>query len=251
MDGSRRATCCVCYNSSNGFHENILLLQTKHSNKSISAILTLILGSESTCDWLACDPICFECVNKINDYDESFEKMQLIEREFKRIQQNNSNKIKANNFASIAANDGDVEFHDDRFGVDDDDSDLKSDDTNEPVFNGFQLVNFDETSHTNDPGVEQKSIDADKLCSETIKSEFYCEECGKNLQSSKGLTVRWCFDDVISLSLNFRLSDMQIHMTRMHKDAIRFECSDCHEFFPNKLLLEVRSSLSNGDESND
>lgn len=35
---------------------------------------------------------------------------------------------------------------------------------------------------------------------------------------------------------------IQIHMTKMHKDAVGFECSVCHTSLPNKRLLEVQLS---------
>lgn len=195
MNESPTATCCVCFNSSHRFHENISLLQAANSDRKISSILKLILGDESDSKWSAPNPICFDCVGKVNDYVEAFEKVQLIERELKQIHQNKNINFE-DKTVPIA-----VIPVDDRFNYDDFDdnnaADSESDDSsNEPKFNEVQLeqsVEFEAASVIEESNVEQKSNDVpvfEKFSGETRKSEFYCEECGKNLNTSKGLTVR-------------------------------------------------------------
>lgn len=201
MDAS--PTCCVCYNSSNRFHENTSLLQTVRSHRSISAVLKLILGDKSASNWSASDPICCECVDKVNDYDDAFQKIQSIERELKRIRQN-INVKKKNDAARIAASviTPDDDFHVDGFDDHNAGVDFKSNDgSREPFLNKVQLkqsVNFEETSGIEEYIVEGKPIDNS---GESKKSEFYCEECGKNLQTYRGLSVR--SQSLMSLLLEF------------------------------------------------
>lgn len=104
MNGSPAAACCVCHNASDWFYENISLLQSKHSKRSVSAMLKLIMGEELASDWSTSNTImCSDCVDKINDYDEAFQKMQSIERELKQIHQNIPVKIEDGEVTAIAA----------------------------------------------------------------------------------------------------------------------------------------------------
>lgn len=93
MDESRAAECCICHHTSDWFYDDISVLQSKHSQRSIRVVLKLIMGEELIQDWAASNTMCFECVDKINDYDEAFEKMQSIERELKQIYQSIDVKI--------------------------------------------------------------------------------------------------------------------------------------------------------------
>lgn len=195
MNESPTATCCVCFNLSHRFHENISLLKAANSDRKISSILKLILGDESDSNWSAPNSICFECVSKVNDYDEAFEKLQLIQRELKKIHLGKYVNVKDEtvSIAVIPIDDGfpDVDFDGDNAA----DSEL-DDGSNEPKFNEVQLeqsVEFEEASVIDESYVEREPTDepvSKKIHSETRKSEFYCEECGKNLNTSKGLMVR-------------------------------------------------------------
>lgn len=113
MNESPAAACCVCHNASDWFYENISLLQSKHSDRSISALLKLIMGEELASDWSTSDTImCSECVGKINDYDEAFQRMQSIERELKQTHSNIRVEIEDEKFIAFA--DADVmDFNDD------------------------------------------------------------------------------------------------------------------------------------------
>lgn len=111
MDESTAAKCCVCHKSSYWFYENISALQSRQSTRTIPVILKLIMGEELSIDWVSSGAMCFECVDKINDYDEAFEKMQLIERELKRIHKVTRVKLENEGFFSMNANaicDGDA-----------------------------------------------------------------------------------------------------------------------------------------------
>lgn len=106
MNESPAAACCVCHNASDLFYENISLLQSKHSERSISALLKLIMGEELASDWSASDTImCSECVDKVNDYDEAFQRMQSIERELKKIHSNIRVEIEDEKVIAFAAAD--------------------------------------------------------------------------------------------------------------------------------------------------
>lgn len=246
MDDSRAVSCCVCQNLSNKFHANISLLQSKHTNKSVSSVLRLILNDELASDWSVSGPICNECVDKINDYDEASEKMQSIERELKEIHRQVSMKLESDfgTFVASAISD-DNDF--DADGMDDHGSDKADDSSNEPLSNKVQhekSENFENLSNVEEDLVKREAVDepdAGGESTETKKSEFYCEECGKNLQTYRGLTVRWHRPASITLSILTVLLFIQIHMTKMHPTAVGFECSVCHTSLPNKLLLEVRS----------
>lgn len=78
----KRKSCFVCRRRSNWFYENIFYLRTKHSERTISAVMNIILG-DSVC--LIPAAMCFKCVDRINAYDEAYEKMQKMEREFKSL----------------------------------------------------------------------------------------------------------------------------------------------------------------------
>lgn len=88
MDKSRVAKCCICHHTTDWFYDDVSLLQSKHSQRSIPVILKVIMGKELAQNWTPSDPMCVECVNKINDYDEAYEKMQSIELELTQIYQN-------------------------------------------------------------------------------------------------------------------------------------------------------------------
>lgn len=205
MDEATTVVCCVCHSSSNQIYENFVLLQTKHSHRSVSTILILILGEESAFSWSKSDPICYECVGKINDYDEAFEKMQIIERQLRLIHENINTKqeIDAVSNANVCTVDesdanGFDESDANRFDSDNGYEDFKSEDSfHELTFNEVRRVqseNFTVTpSKEVDHFVGQKSDNepvGDQISNEMKKSEFYCEECGRTMQTYRGLTVR-------------------------------------------------------------
>lgn len=187
------ATCSVCHKSSNRCHENVLLLQTKQSEKSISTILTLILGDElASNNWSVPKPICVECVDRIDDYDEAFEKTQSIERELKHIHQNVHIKWETDTVPIVTSTIAVDAFNTDGMDVDDANGDYNS---NGPFSESLEQFenSEEETVPIEESTVERDAVDgsvADEISSEMIKSDFYCEECGKNLQSYRGLSVR-------------------------------------------------------------
>lgn len=81
------AVCGVCHLQSDEFFDDMSKLQSKHSDRTICVVLGLIL-TKSLPDWMESGAICFECVDKVNDYDEAFEKMKLIESELRQTHRN-------------------------------------------------------------------------------------------------------------------------------------------------------------------
>lgn len=45
------------------------------------------MGELLTLEWTPSDALCTDCVGKVNDYDEAFEKMKSVERELQHIYQ--------------------------------------------------------------------------------------------------------------------------------------------------------------------
>lgn len=203
MDEAPTATCFVCYSPSNSPDAYRLSLQTKHSRRSINTVLKMILCDESAPIWSESDAICFECVDKINDYDQAFEKMQLIERELKLLHRSKSLKPESHMEPAAAGVIAcDDEYRADGFDVDNKDDDFSSDNSSNDPFDQPQ-PNEGPSNTCGDPtntNVQRNSVVEltvnDEVSSELKKSDFHCDECGKVLPTCRGLTVRWrCFHD--------------------------------------------------------
>lgn len=124
------AACCICLNSTNWFHANISSLQAMHSARPILAVIEIILGEEMPTSTINnTNTLCFECVDKINDYDEAYEKMQIIEREFKLLTQKSIVKLECDvdpiDVSAIATSTTDANV--DGLNIDD----IKSDSSND------------------------------------------------------------------------------------------------------------------------
>lgn len=200
MNESPKATCCICYNTTDAYS---LPLSTKHTKRPINVVWKMILGDESAPVWSASDAICFYCVEKINDYDEAYQKMQLIERELKFLHRRVS--LKPESYLEQAAGSSAIsvgeECSADGFDVDDGcaDSDENSNSSSGESHTDEGALNTNLDSTNTDTYAQQKPVVEPtvraELSGELKKSDFHCDECGKEVQTYRGLTVRWCFVD--------------------------------------------------------
>lgn len=189
-------SCFVCRKRSKWFYQNFLLVRTKHSERTILAIIKIVLGEASTSHCFSPATMCFKCVDRINEYDEVYEKLQIMERELKSM-------ICVDMIPKLAVADDCPEEKNtliddvitDVNGVDD-----KEEEADEKVGN-IVLVSLDGPINIEPPQIEQeesiveeKPVDepiAEKLPCKKKKSEFHCEECKKSFQKKQGLMVRW------------------------------------------------------------
>lgn len=160
--------------------------------------MNIILGEASNSVCLNPAAMCFKCVDKINDYDEAYEKMQKIEHEFKSM-------IGVD--MTMKSADPDVCAKDNNTLTDDVTTDANGMAGEVMAANqnagDTVLVSSDEAVNNNEPLelpqndhnvsiLEQKPVDepaAKKILCEKKKSEYHCEECKKSFRSKRGLVV--------------------------------------------------------------
>lgn len=219
MNESPSSKCCVCHSLSSLFHPNILSLRTKHTNKYVHEVLESILSDDSTSNWSTSDSICIGCVDKINDYDDTFEKLQSMRRELNDIHHGGRFELTAA-LSGIEKNDFELvpiaAVTIEEFNANAPDGD--------PCSVNFEIDNTLNDSISEDGRQEQKEetsktvVECDAIngpvsvgLNSDEKTEFYCEECGKNFQCYRGLTVRWH-----SQALDAYLTDLYASITDSH-----------------------------------
>lgn len=190
-----KSTCFVCRKRSKWFYENILYLRTKHSERTITAVMKTILGETSV---LVCSnpaAMCFKCVSRINEYDEAYEKMQIMEREFKSMLRVNTitKNEDADDLALIPI---DYEIADAN-EVDD----IKMDADKIADTLGLDTSNGpDDIEQLKQPEPEPQP---NKISSKKKKTEFNCEECKKSFRNKQGLMVNWGYPHSIYISFQY------------------------------------------------
>lgn len=80
---AHRKLCSIQGNATKETKSNVIYLKAKHSRRTISSALEVILREDSASICANAAAVCFKCVDKINEYDDAFEKMQAKERELK------------------------------------------------------------------------------------------------------------------------------------------------------------------------
>lgn len=175
-----------------GFYENMLLVRTKHSEKSISAIVKIILGEDYAAVWCLNKPaaICLKCVDRINQYDGACEQLQKMKEEMKSM-------ICANIIPKLAHADpnntptdivitdaNEVDARELDFDKQDDDILLVSSDGRVNIENPEPPQN-----NQDDSIVEEIPVDEpvpDRVPSKRKLSDFHCEECKKSFRNKQG-----------------------------------------------------------------
>lgn len=184
--------CFVCRKRSKWFYENFLRLRTKHSERKISTIIKIVVG-EASAKQYEFNPaaICFKCVDKINEYDELYEKLQIMENEFKSMICLNMIAKIENTVVHTKPTDDVIVVADanvvDANGIDENKSagDIVVVSSNAAV--NIEVPEPPQIVQESEP-LFDKPV-ADKVASKTKKTDFYCEECEKSFRNKQGLMV--------------------------------------------------------------
>lgn len=186
-----KIVCWVCHKRTQWFYGNMLLVRTKHSQKSISAIMKIILGEEYEAVWCLNESagICLKCVDRINQYDGACEELQKMKEDMKSM-------ICANIIPKLANADP-SNTPTDNVITNANEVDAKKIDLDEEV-GDITLVSSDGRVNIEPPEPPQNDHE-DSIVKETVTHkipskrktlDFYCEQCKKSFRSKSGLMVR-------------------------------------------------------------
>lgn len=185
----KKFKCFVCRKRSKWSYENIVYLRTKHSERTLLAVMNAILGEASKLVCLMPASICFRCVDRINEYDAAYEKMLMMEREIKSmicvdfIPKLSSKlpcaKDKNTPITYAEEMDADPQVRDILLVSPDGPVDIQP---AEPSQND-QEVSIAERGPAD--------AAAKKIPTEKEKPKLHCEECKKSFGSKRGLMVMW------------------------------------------------------------
>lgn len=271
-----KSTCFVCHKRTYLFYENIIHLKTKHSERTLPAVMKIILGESYAWVRLNLAAICFKCVDRFNDYDEAYEKIQKMELEIKtminvnvitklvdadaHIIETNSELLDVNsvNIEQINMDQSDENIVLDTASGAADIENLKQSENSQTNFMRSCSIEQNvvelKRPENSQAGIEQKpSMEpvANKKSSKKKNSTFNCEECKKSFGNKQGLMVNllFCLQRTGMDSHHLFLFDLYsgAHIPFSYKNrAIRMPClsqnlSSAKSFasnFEKKIIIE-------------
>lgn len=186
----------MCRQKSKWFYENVHFLRTKHSQRTIPAVTKTILGDAF--DSLCLNPaaMCFNCANRMNEYDEAYGKVRAMERELKSSICVDLTPITEDAGNTVIATDADVNANADAIESNLENMELDAEDRVDvlianDVGNGESLEQPENVQ--TDENMEHKPVDDSvnsvKNRPEKKKTGAYCRPCKKHFKNQQGLMV--------------------------------------------------------------
>lgn len=154
---------------------------------TIRAVMGIILGEAYPQVWSDSAAMCFKCVDKLNNYDEAYTKMQIMEQEFKSMLGVNVMVNMENIDDNVAAAENKEVDDVDKMDVDKPLAEVSNDSL---VVDIVQSADPDVSIEKENPTDEPAS---DTVSSTKKKSEFYCKACKKSFRKLQGLNVKMKF----------------------------------------------------------
>lgn len=184
--------CFFCRKRSQWFYENVFYLKTKHTHRTISSVMEVILREDSASVCSNAAAVCFKCVDKINEYDDAFEKLQAKERELKSMIFVNlivKHKDAADQITLPEDKLADaIEVDTDEINEEKKDDDIILDDSISPV----NIADLHQTrNRTGDRVVERKQLLVRKIPSKKKNTDFQCDSCGTFYKNKHRLNVNY------------------------------------------------------------
>lgn len=226
----KKSKCFVCRKRSKWFYENVFFLRTKYSERTIAAVMKIVLGEASALICINPAVMCFKCVDLINEYDEAYKKMQVMEVELKSMIDVNMIAIPKQEDADDHTTPTD-DVTNDANDIDATKMDVDSNDVGDSISitsNGAVDIESLKLPENNeeDPNVTQKPIEEDIVenvpSKKKKKSKYYCKPCNKSFKGKRGL---------------------QIHIFHFHIKTERYECPACDKVYRRPNHLEVNEHV--------
>lgn len=145
--------------------------------------------------------MCFKCVSRINEYDEAYEKMQIMEREFKSM-------LRVDTIAKNEDADDQVALIPIDYEIANEKENANSNEVDGIKIDADTWLGLDTPNGPED--VEQlvqpePDPEPNKMLNKKKKSEFNCEECKKSFRNKQGLMVNLGFLCIWYFNILFEL----------------------------------------------